>query len=105
MIGDPINAATNNKYIEEADYTDGDWLGYRRFYNGLVGVATTTVLGEHWRHSFSRQLIVSVPTGNTVVMVRPDGSLFTFMQDDHGIWQSRPLRPTPFVRSQTLMAR
>jgi len=85
MAGDPINASTGSKYLQDDDYSDGNWLTFRRFYNSMASVASTA-MGVDWRHSFDRSLQLSntgsrpgaILPPNAAVMFRPDGKQETF---------------------------
>jgi RHS repeat-associated protein len=93
MFGDPINAATGNKAIEETDASTERALTLRRFYNSASGVAAGS-LGSHWRHSFDRKLqLVSYyldRTGTTIPIAmtayRPDGKYEVFSQSSSQAW-------------------
>ena len=74
MVGDPINVATGNKFLEADDYTDGSWLNFRRFYNSDTAVISTA-MGRLWRHSFDRSIYVDTAASpQTATRFRPDGS-------------------------------
>jgi len=84
-VGEPINAATGNKYETQFDYTaEGPFpLRFRRFYNSLslVSAAAVTEFGANWRSTFDSA--VQVVTGQSVPtmrVVRPDGKSFLFTQ-------------------------
>jgi RHS repeat-associated protein len=55
IAGDPINTATGNKFLEEADYSDDPTLRFRRFYSSDPSTESTA-MGTRWSHSFSRKL-------------------------------------------------
>jgi RHS repeat-associated protein len=79
----PINTATGNKFEQETDYqAPNDRLTLRRFYNGLVAVAPTS-LGTLWRHSFDRSLIINSTT--SINLFRPDGRYELFLKAN-GVW-------------------
>lgn len=91
LVGDPINAATGNKFIQEDDATATSWLTFRRFYNS-DGAVPTSVLGPHWRHTYDRSLRItrfnSVTAGTTVprvIAVRPEGPQEIF-DKTNGTW-------------------
>ncbi|MBT2116784.1 RHS repeat protein [Dyella sp. LX-66] len=93
LVGDPINAATGNKFIQEDDATATPWLTFRRFYNS-DGATPASVLGPHWRHTYARSLSVtqfsSAATGLTgprVIIVRPEGQQEIFTQIN-GAWST-----------------
>ncbi|WP_185633778.1 RHS repeat-associated core domain-containing protein [Burkholderia sp. Bp9012] len=77
MQGDPINAATGNKFQQDTDFRGSSWLTFRRFYNSSESVESTT-LGPQWRHSFNRSLdiaqFISDPRPTGIDLERPDGS-------------------------------
>ncbi|WP_175927450.1 RHS repeat-associated core domain-containing protein [Burkholderia cepacia] len=77
MQGDPINAATGNKFQQDTDFRGSSWLTFRRFYNSNESVESTT-LGPQWRHSFNRSLdiaqFISDPRPTGIDLERPDGS-------------------------------
>ncbi|HTT40132.1 MAG TPA: DUF6531 domain-containing protein, partial [Burkholderiales bacterium] len=76
--GNPINAATGNKYQIETDYVGAGVhpLIFQRYYNSATGFSTG-VIGAHWRHSYERSIIWR---GNTAVVMRPDGKQYVFRQ-------------------------
>jgi len=85
-VGDPINAATGNKFAVQHDYTGrGPFpLRFRRFYNSqsLVSAAAATELGSNWRSNFDRAVqVVTGPSVPTMRVVRPDGKSFLFTQN------------------------
>ncbi len=82
VVGDPIDAATGNFHLQEEDFVGGPWLSFRRFYNSS-GAMTPATLGERWRHSFDRSLVISGTPTASVVSLRPDGkqTIFTHSGD------------------------
>lgn len=72
MAGDPINASTGNKYLQDDDYTTSAWLTFRRFYSSNSAV-NSTAMGTQWRHSFDRSLEMLGTTNSAITMLRPDG--------------------------------
>ena len=70
-VGDPINAATGNKYQQDTDFRSNHWLTFRRFYNSDTSVPSTA-MGARWRHTFDRSLQV-FGIGGIIVAMRPDG--------------------------------
>ncbi|WP_197056515.1 RHS repeat-associated core domain-containing protein [Luteibacter mycovicinus] len=83
LEADPINTATGNKFLQETDYRGGlQVLTFRRFYNSLSGMTSTT-LGSLWRHSFDRSLRSLSTT--TINLYRPDGRVEQFVKTN-GIW-------------------
>jgi len=83
-VGDPINAATGNKYLQEDDYVGTPWLTFRRFYNSNSGVAATP-MGTQWSHSFNRSLMPFGNPATTLLMSRPDGTQEKFTKVN-GLW-------------------
>nr|WP_199038415.1 RHS repeat-associated core domain-containing protein [Dyella sp. ASV24] len=88
MVGDPINASTGNKYLQDDDYGEGGWLTFRRFYNSSELVAPT-YMGIRWRHSFDRSLLLFGVPATTIVLARPDGRQETFIKAN-GLWTTDP---------------
>lgn len=86
LVGDPINAASGNKYLEEEDLFGGEWLTLRRFYNSEEGVKEAN-LGPKWRHSFDRSLESTTVPGQATAMLahRPDGKSFIFIKSGN-LW-------------------
>ena len=70
MCGNPINAATGNKFEAETDFIGGTQTGleFIRYYNSQDTAVTS--LGARWRTTWQRSLNVS---GNTVTVTRADG--------------------------------
>ena len=94
MVGDPINAATGNKFEQITDFESSPWLSFRRFYNSQTLVRPGS-LGPNWRHSFDRTLVFAntlpVGTGTTYLkLVRPDGRVEKFMPTQSDEWQATP---------------
>lgn len=77
MVGDPINVATGNKYLEENDYGVGAWLVLKRFYNSDVATVSGG-FGARWRHSFDRSLEHRSFPSDALVFFRPDGKQEVF---------------------------
>ncbi|WP_460501627.1 DUF6531 domain-containing protein, partial [Dyella jejuensis] len=88
MAGDPINAATGNKYEQEEDFSDVQWLVFRRFYNSSSSVDSGSV-GANWRSSFDRSLNIIGSPATTIVLNRPDGKEETFNKAN-GAWTPDP---------------
>jgi RHS repeat-associated protein len=105
MAGDPINASTGSKYLQDDDYSDGNWLTFRRFYNSMASVASTA-MGVDWRHSFDRSLQLSntgsrpgaILPPNAAVMFRPDGKQETFKKAN-GLWTTDPDIPDTLIET------
>ena len=83
--GDPINAGTGNLYRKEQDY-GGRWLHFARDYNSDSWVTSGTV-GNHWRHTYSRNVVYSAP--NTATLLHEDGRAITFTLSN-GNWSGDP---------------
>jgi YD repeat-containing protein len=83
MVGDPINSATGNQFMEEDDYPDGGWLSFRRFYNSSLGT-NFTAIGSQWRQSFDRYLLITASPAS-IMIFRPDGKYETFTKTS-GVW-------------------
>ena len=88
MQGDPINTSTGNKYLQDDDFIDNEWLTFRRFYNSTIAVVSTS-MGTQWRHSFDRSLEISGSTAMPVVAFRPDGKQEIFTKNN-GVWVADP---------------
>ncbi|MGE3624133.1 MAG: RHS repeat domain-containing protein, partial [Bdellovibrionales bacterium] len=73
--GNPINAATGNKWQMEIDYSAGPSAGlsFTRAYNSYDSYVGQ--LGTNWHHQWDRSLVV---IGGTVNALRPDGRQETF---------------------------
>ena len=76
-VGDPINASTGNKYIEEDDYPNAGWLTLSRFYNSAVSFPGAHV-GPLWSHSFQSFLQITGSPATSIIAVRANGSEETF---------------------------
>jgi RHS repeat-associated protein len=90
MVADPINPATGNNVLIEADYIgQGPMpLGFVRYYNAQLWIGTTapnfgfvSALGPNWRSSYDRVLSFNnaalYPTAD---VYRPDGKTIYFVQ-------------------------
>lgn len=78
--GNPIDAASGNKYQEEIDYVSSGPAPLRliRYYNsGRAGPNPATMAGYNWRTNFSAAIQVS-PSGSTAHAFRPDGRAIAF---------------------------
>lgn len=104
MVGDPINAATGNKYLEEEDYASDRWLTFRRFYNS-DGNIVSTGMGYRWSHSFARKLArTDYGNGTSVATAyRPNGLREMFHRDTIGAWKGA--QNNPDTLSQTVDAK
>ena len=85
--GNPINAATGNKFQEETDYVGGPstLLALKRYYNSES--ATDTPFGTNWRSIWHRAL--AQVNSSTVTVIRADGHTDTFTLVS-GVWKSEP---------------
>ncbi|SFW69645.1 RHS repeat-associated core domain-containing protein [Luteibacter sp. UNCMF366Tsu5.1] len=92
--GDPINTATGNKYVEETDFGDIDWLTFRRFYNSDPS-ASSSSMGLRWSHSFNRRLDrATLWNGSfTVTVYRPNGLRELFHKTGSSAWTTSPDNP------------
>lgn len=92
LAGNPIHAATGNKYQEESDYIGiGPYpLRFSRYYNsdGLFRPGST--IDRNWRGYFDRTLDLSDgPVIQTVSVYRHTGKAYYFIQNAAG-WISEP---------------
>lgn len=85
LVGDPINAAIGNKFIEEIDYDGGAWLTFRRDYNSYQSAQSQ--MGYLWRNSFDRSLMLIGNPITQINLLRPDGTQELFTQSN-GTWAS-----------------
>lgn len=85
-VGDPINFATGNFFLQEDDYVENGWLTFRRFYNSDPTVAPSQS-GSQWRHSFNRSLMIMGSPISIIVMYRPDGQEETFTKTGN-VWST-----------------
>ena len=97
LVGEPINAATGNEYLETGDYAGGRWLSLRRFYNSS-GSVITSEMGLQWRHSFDRFLQLKGSPATAIVMVRPDGVEEGFAKSNN-VWTTDPDVPDQLVET------
>lgn len=81
MCGNPINAATGNKFQAETDFVGGasTRLSFTRYYNSQDG--TTGGLGTGWHSTYHRGLVYA---GLAVVVTRADGHQDYFISYDNG---------------------
>lgn len=86
-VGNPINAATGNKFQAETDFIGATNTGLeiRRFYNSQSNVKTS--LGFGWRGSWQQTLTIDT-ANNTVKATRDDGRVESFTKSVTGDWQS-----------------
>jgi RHS repeat-associated protein len=93
-FGDPINASTGSKYLQDDDYLGSRWLRFRRFYNS--GFVTSSAMGTHWRHSFDRSLALINSPATVIQAFRPDGKQESFTKSN-GAWATDPSIPDQLV--------
>jgi len=80
-FGNPVNAATGNKFQKEVDYKSKRFgLSVSRYYNSN--------LGHRWQFSYTDSLEISPSTPNIITYSRPDGLAIRFENID-GVWESR----------------
>ncbi|MBB6248265.1 RHS repeat-associated core domain-containing protein [Rhodanobacter sp. A1T4] len=94
-IGEPINVATGDTYVEQEDFAQGD-LSLRRYYNSDPNVRAAHS-GLQWLNTYDRSLLFSVATTNTatdtplspaeVMAQRQDGQELVFNKVN-GVWKS-----------------
>ncbi len=84
--GDPINAQTGAKLVQETDYAETPWLEFRRFYSS-EDLAVSTHIGAQWRHSFDRSLRFFGTPVSGALMIRPDGTTAAFTRTS-GTWSA-----------------
>lgn len=86
QAGNPINTTNGNKVQREVDFEPaGNGVpGFYRTYNSLE-LRDIATLGVGWVHNWSMRL---ERTGNTINVLRPDGSSqnFTFSGTGYGPW-------------------
>ncbi|GLQ98663.1 RHS repeat-associated core domain-containing protein [Dyella mobilis] len=78
VAGDPINIGTGNVFRKEDDFTVGRWLKFSRYYNSSSSV-TNDVIGQHWRHTYSRSLLYTAGTAPSVTINEEDGRTTTWI--------------------------
>ncbi len=88
MKGNPINAATGNKFQVEEDFVGGPHmlLALRRFYNSQDTTATS--FGVGWRSTWHRTL--KQVNATTITATRADGRVETYIKNTAGLWLSEP---------------
>lgn len=97
-VGDPMNAASGNKFITENDYTGTPGLEFRRMYNSDVNGITKSSLGLKWSHTYNRFLTILGTPASSIVAVRPDGSHETF-KNSGSSWASTDSAADTLVES------
>jgi len=86
LVGDPIDASTGNKFLQQDDYVQNKWLTFRRFYNSS-GLVNSSYIGYQWRHSFDRSLKLIGKPITSLILLRPDGTTESFTKVS-GVWTS-----------------
>lgn len=86
--GNPINAATGNKYQVETDFVAAPdaHIELIRTYNSLDARAAS--LGVNWRHTYERS-ILNGPGSSLAQLYRPDGRVEDFWLQS-GVWVADP---------------
>lgn len=86
-VGNPINAATGNKYEREDDMSFSPLLSFTRHYNSY-GAFQEYGLGYGWTHSYSRRIEYSSSQndGLGAKVHRPTGGFFLFIKDRDDSW-------------------
>jgi len=71
LVGNPINAATGNKYQREVDIapTGGSSIRFIRYYNGDASSIAHSTIGHKWQHTYSAHLVVANRDGFDGVFV------------------------------------
>jgi RHS repeat-associated protein len=88
--GNPTDVHEGAKLELETDFSSaGDLLGFSRFYNSAAvsqrpDVEAVDPLGDYWRHSFQRRLLLSTDA-QQVSVIRQDGNLVIF-RESGGLW-------------------
>ena len=88
-VGNPINTTIGNKTQREVDIDGGNGVpGFVRTYNSLQTRDLATI-GVGWTHNWARRL---ERTGNTISVLRSDGSSqnFSFSGSGYGQWTGDP---------------
>lgn len=101
--GNPINAATGNKFQPETDFVGGPntHISFTRYYNSQD--ATSGGLGTGWHSTYHRGLAFG---GTAVIETRPDGREDAFLLNN-GVWAAQDpdvtsvLAPVPASGTQT----
>jgi RHS repeat-associated protein len=69
--GNPINAATADKFARETDYL-GAGLTFARTYHSQT-LESSHKLGYGWTHSYDRRVVLQQGGATPMLLVRPDG--------------------------------
>ena len=103
QVGNPINAATGNKFQVENDFSAAPSTGLRlsRYYNSQD--TTASPFGTSWHSTWHRGLTVN---GIVVTVTRADGRVDTYTKNSSGVYASDPdvrdqLDPVPATGTQT----
>jgi RHS repeat-associated protein len=87
MCGNPINAATGNKFQIETDFiaAPNTGLALTRYYNSQD--TTSSPFGKNWHSTWHHGLTIS---GNTVTVTRADGRQDIFTNNGSGVYTANP---------------
>lgn len=107
MEGNPINAATGNKFQVETDFVGAPHTGLalQRYYNNQD--TTASPFGAGWRSTYHRALIIpALPLVNyarltsrtPIQAIRADGYVDTFTQNIMGCGNPTPMSPAVWLR-------
>jgi len=82
LRGDPVNAANGNVLQTEQDYqgSGANLLEFTRFYNSGTGFAQN-IVGKGWSHNYNYSAVIGQGAGQSVVLLRPDGSSAAYTYD------------------------
>ena len=101
--GNPISAATGNKFQVETDFTaaPSTGLGLTRYYNSQD--TTSSAFGKNWHSTWHHGLTVN---GNMVTVTRADGRQDAFTNNGSGVYTADPdvidyLNRVPATGAQT----
>lgn len=81
LSGNPVNAATGNKFQEEVDVDSGG-IPFRRYYNYFY--LGQSELGLSWRHSYSASVYLNGP--DELTLTRADGAVVKYGRAESGDW-------------------
>lgn len=81
LSGNPVNAATGNKFQEEVDLDSGG-IPFRRYYNYFY--LGQSELGLSWRHSYSASVYINGP--DELALTRADGAVVKYGRAEGGEW-------------------
>ena len=92
--GNPINAATGNKFQQETDFVGAASTGLelKRFYNSYNSQDSTTTafVGAKWHGTWQRSVSLATNGPTAAYVTRADGRVDTFTQNTAGAWVSDP---------------